>query len=239
VTLVRAGQNDPDTATRLVTTLVDADIGRWPVVLAIAAAQGGVAAVALEQLASRDGTLLPLDELSAALPFSSLGLYRLALIVDQRRLDAARAAGAEPAALAELLARVSARAGDAGDRAGALASITEAVDLYRRLAEVSPAAYLPDLAGSLNNLSVQQSGTGDRAGALNSITEAVDIRRRLAEVSPAAYLPDLAGSLNNLSGCQSGTGDRAGALASITEAVDLYRRLAEVSCAPHGRIGCQ
>ena len=54
VTLVRAGQNDPDTATRLVTTLLDADIGRWPTVLAIAATQGGVAAVALEQLASRD-----------------------------------------------------------------------------------------------------------------------------------------------------------------------------------------
>ena len=128
-----------------------------------------------------------MDELSAALPFSSLGLYRLALIVDQRRLDAARTAGAEPAALAELLARVSARAGDAGDRGGALASITEAVEHYRRLAEAGPAAYLPDLAGSLNNLSNHQSETGDRGGALASITEAVDIRRRLAEAGPAAY----------------------------------------------------
>ncbi|MDQ3153291.1 MAG: tetratricopeptide repeat protein, partial [Actinomycetota bacterium] len=233
VTLVRAGQNDPDTATRLVTTLLDADIGRWPVVLAIAAAQGGAAAAALEQLASQDETLLPLDELSAALRFSSLGLYRLALIVDERRLDAARVAGAEPAALAELLVRVSARTHNAGDRAGALASITEAVDIRRRLAEASPAAYLPNLAASLNNLSVHQSETGDRAGALASITEAVDIRRRLAEASPAAHLPDLATSLNNLSNHQSETGDRAGALASITEAVDHYRRLAEASPAAH------
>jgi len=69
VTLVRAGQNYPDTAPGLVTALVDADLARWPAVLAIAAAQGGVAAAALERLASRDGTPLPLGELSAALPF--------------------------------------------------------------------------------------------------------------------------------------------------------------------------
>ena len=87
-------------------------------------------------------------------------------------------------------------------------------------AQANPAAYLPDLAMSLNNLSDQQADTGDRAGALASITEAVDIYRQLAQANPAAYLPDLATSLNNLSDQQAGTGDRAGALASITEAVE-------------------
>ena len=85
-----------------------------------------------------------------------------------------------------------------GTAPAALASITEAVDIYRRLAQANPAAYLPDLATSLNNLSNPAGRTGDRAGALASITEAVDICRRLAQANPAAYLPDLAMSLNNL-----------------------------------------
>jgi tetratricopeptide (TPR) repeat protein len=121
---------------------------------------------------------------AAALPFSSLGLCHLALIVDQQRLNAARAATTAPPTLANLLVRVSHRASDTGDRAGALEAITEAVEHYRRLAQANPAAYLPDLAASLNNLSVQQSGTGDRAGALGSITEAVEHYRRLAQANP-------------------------------------------------------
>ncbi|MFF0061389.1 hypothetical protein ACFYRC_07545, partial [Streptomyces sp. NPDC005279] len=83
--------------------------------------------------------------------------------------------------------------------------ITEAVEIRRALAQASPAAYLPDLAMSLNNLSIRQSDTGDRDAALASITEAVEIRRALAQASPAAYLPDLAMSLNNLSIQQSNT----------------------------------
>ncbi len=233
ITLARAGQNDPVTATRLITSLLDADITRWPHVLAIAAAQGGAAAASLEQLASRTPTPLPLEELSALLPFSSLGLYHLALIVDHRLLDAARTASADRAQIAELLLRLSARASHTGDRAGALGSITEAVGHYRGLAAANPAAYLPDLAMSLNNLSNRQSETGDRAGALGSITEAVEIRRELAAASPAAYLPDLAMSLNNLSVYQSETGDRAGALGSITEAVEIRRELAAASPAAY------
>ena len=233
VTLVRAGQNDPDTASRLITSLLDADIARWPSVLAIASAQGGAAASSLEQLASRAQTPLPLDELSAVLPFSPLGLYQLALIVDQRLLDTARANGADQVTIAELLLRVSTRASDAGDRAGALASITEVVAHYRQLAATNPAAYLPNLATSLNNLSLWQSETGNRAEALASITEAVAIRRELAATNPAAYLPNLATSLNNLSLWQSETGNRAEALASITEAVKHHRQLAATNPAAY------
>ena len=98
---------------------------------------------------------------------------------------------------------------------------------YRGLVEQNPAAFLPDLALSLNTLSVLQSETGDRAGALASITEAVRIRRGLVEQNPAAFLPDLAMSLNNLSGRQAETGDRAGTLTSITEAVRIRRALVE------------
>ncbi|MEU1480958.1 tetratricopeptide repeat protein, partial [Streptomyces sp. NPDC005760] len=118
---------------------------------------------------------------------------------------------------------------DTGDRDAALTSITEATELYRTLAQANPAAYLPNLATSLNNLSNRQSDTGDRDAALTSITEAVDIRRTLAQANPAAFLPDLAMSLNNLSNRQSDTGDRDAALTSITEATELYRTLAQAN----------
>ena len=60
------------------------------------------------------------------------------------------------------LNNLSVRQSETGDRDGALASSTEAVQHYRALAEASPAAYLPDLATSLNNLShlLEHSATG-------------------------------------------------------------------------------
>jgi hypothetical protein len=231
--LTRAGQLDPDTSTRLHTAVLDADPSRWPVTLAVAATQAGTARTALERLAGRPGTPLPLDDLSTAIPFESIVLYRLGLITDQQRLRAAGNARTDLPERATLLARVSHRASNAGDRDAALTSITEAVGHYRRLAEANPAAYLPNLATSLNNLSVQQADTGDRNAALTSITEAVAIRRRLAQANPAAYLPNLAMSLNNLSVQQADTGDRNAALTSITEAVEHYRRLAEANPAAY------
>jgi tetratricopeptide (TPR) repeat protein len=106
---------------------------------------------------------------------------------------------------------------------------SDAVNIRRRLAQANPAAYLPDLAMSLDNLSNRQADTGDRDPALTSITEAVEHYRRLA----AAYLPNLAGSLNNLSNRQADTGDRDAALTSITEAVDIRRRLAAANPAAY------
>jgi tetratricopeptide (TPR) repeat protein len=50
-----------------------------------------------------------------------------------------------------------------GDRAGALAAIDEAVTIRRRLAEVNEAAYLPDLATSLNNFADRLRDNGDDA----------------------------------------------------------------------------
>ena len=59
------------------------------------------------------------------------------------------------------LNNLSIRLADAGRRDEALAAITEAVDIRRRLAAANPAAFLPDLAMSLNNLSI---GWPRRAG---------------------------------------------------------------------------
>ena len=44
----------------------------------------------------------------------------------------------------------------------------EAVDIYRKLAQSNPAAFLPDLAASLNNLGTFLSALGRREEALDS-----------------------------------------------------------------------
>ncbi|WP_352231373.1 hypothetical protein, partial [Actinomadura sp. NBRC 104412] len=44
------------------------------------------------------------------------------------------------------------RLAEVGDERAALEPTREAVEIRRELAEAEPAAYLPDLAGSLNNL---------------------------------------------------------------------------------------
>ncbi len=100
---------------------------------------------------------------------------------------------------------------DAGDRAAALATIDEAVDIRRQLAEANPAAFLPDLAMSLNNLSIRQADTGDRRRRAGRHRRS---RRPLPpswpQANPAAFLPDLAESLNNLSNRQADPGTAAG-----------------------------
>ena len=88
---------------------------------------------------------------------------------------------------------------DAGDGAGALAAIREAVETYRRLAQDNPERFAPDLALSLNNLSLRLSDAGDGAGALAAIREAVEIRRGLAQDNPARFASALETSLAILS----------------------------------------
>ena len=100
--------------------------------------------------------------------------------------------------------------------------------IRRQLAEQQPAAYLPNLATSLNNLANTLSEQGDaesRKEALTCAREAVKIRRQLGEQQPAAYLPDLAASLNNLANTLSAQGDAASrqeALTCAREAVKIY-----------------
>lgn len=100
---------------------------------------------------------------------------------------------------------------DPGRRMEELAASEEAVAHYRRLVQANPAAYLPDLAASLNNLSVLLAGIGRREDALVANEEAVQLYRGLADTRPDAFLPDLAGSLNALSSrlAESGRDDEA------------------------------
>jgi tetratricopeptide (TPR) repeat protein len=108
----------------------------------------------------------------------------------------------------------------------AVMATTEAVALYRRLADTNRTEFEPDLAGSLNNLSVLLSDLGLHRDALAATTQAVDIRRRLAAVNPTAYEPGLAMALNNHSVVLSNLGRRHDAVAASNQAVEVYRRLA-------------
>lgn len=67
---------------------------------------------------------------------------------------------------------------DQGDEA--VSAITEAVEIYRRLAITSPAEYEPPLASSLNSLSLRLADLDRDDEALEAVSEAVDIYRRLA-----------------------------------------------------------
>ncbi|MGH3910516.1 MAG: tetratricopeptide repeat protein, partial [Pseudonocardiaceae bacterium] len=115
-----------------------------------------------------------------------------------------------------------------GRREEALAATSEAVELYRRLAGVNPAAFEPDLASALNNLGGWLSGLGRREEALAATSEAVEIRRRLAGVNPAAFEPDLARGLWGFAWvCSAGQVELPAALNAAEESVAIYERLVE------------
>jgi tetratricopeptide (TPR) repeat protein len=177
-----------------------------------------------------------------AIPINTLGLAPLALIIAERRAALARegvtaddgTAGLDEQKRLYLLSELAARVGSLGIRLSnlgrreeALAASQEAVDIYRRLAETRPDAFLPDVAMSLNRLGIRLSNLGRREEALAASQEAVAIHRRLAETRPDAFLPDLASSLNNLGIRLSNLGRREEALAASQEAVAIHRRLAE------------
>ena len=231
--LNRASSTSPEAVSALFADWLRRHSGQWQAVLTVAAAQMGSALNALELIANEDPAVVPLAELAEAIPFEHVGLTRLGLAVETRRLQQLRETSmTEPANLAWILDRVGRRQSEVGNWEGALASITEAVQHYRSLTSTNP-VYVPDLAGALNNLSNAQGETGDRAAALASITEAVQHYRVLADTNPVTYLPGFVILLNTLSNAQSESGDWVAALASITEAVQVQRTLADTNPAAH------
>jgi hypothetical protein len=87
-------------------------------------------------------------------------------------------------------------------------------------------AYLPALAGSVNNLAVRLGESGRRVEALAAAQEAVALCRELVELNRDAFLPDLAMSVNKLAIDLAESGWRADGLAAALEAVTLYQELA-------------
>ena len=229
VTLTRASSLDREVALRLARRALRERPFLWKEALDVALTQGGPLAPALEAFIE-SGATLPLGEIDDAIPVGHPALAGAALAATRRL---ATSAERSPEQQAHWANNLSIRLSDVGDRAAALEAAREAVELYRGLAEASPAAYTPDLAASLNNLASFLSEVGERNEALVAAREAVELYRGLAEASPAAYTPDLAASLNNLASFLSEVGERNEALVAAREAVELYRGLAEASPAAY------
>ena len=68
----------------------------------------------------------------------------------------------------------------------ALATTSQAVEIYRRLAGERPDAFEPDLARSLSNLAVMLTWLGRWKEAMAARSRAIQIRRRLAAAHPDA-----------------------------------------------------
>lgn len=180
-TLDRAAASDPLMTADAVERLLLARPERWAPALTVAAAQGGTALSTLDKLAALPSSPLPLDDLSAAIPYSSVALFDLGVVVDQAR--SARAIGESDESRAERSLALSERHRMAGNRAGALTAINEAVTAYRDLAAANPAAYTPNLLRSLRNLDRLERDTPERAlGAWRTATDAMPTDAPRAEV---------------------------------------------------------
>ena len=109
---------------------------------------------------------------------------------------------------------------------------TEALGIYRQLAETNPAAYLADVAMTLNNLGnlLSEDRHHRREEAESFYSEALCIRRQLATKHPEVYAADLATTLNNLGILISAdSSSRIKAENLYSEALDIQRQLTKAN----------
>jgi hypothetical protein len=137
----------------------------------------------------------------------------------------------EPAPRAVLHLAHGTRLSFAGREAEALASHEEGARIFRELHAAEP-AWVPLLAGALQNLANRLSSLGRRAEAVEAAQEAVGLFRTASGDDPV-HEPDLAAALTNLGSRLSDLGRDTAALAAAEESVALYRKLAEADPEPH------
>ncbi|MEN3539803.1 tetratricopeptide repeat protein [Microbispora sp. ZYX-F-249] len=229
----------PVWARHAVTTLIEA-AHRWPhlarrqlyPLLAdaphLAVHAGGAALARLAGLDDIDVRLLAAIE--ALLPGHrhidlDIGAAALASRLAEERL----AAATDPATRAHIHDALAVRLFYAGLHTRALTEGHQALQLWRQLAALDWDAYVPGLAGSLDNHAVWLAEVGRRAEAVPVSEEAVRLGRELAELNRDAYLPGLAGSLDNHAVRLAEVGRRAEAVPVSEEAVRLRRELAELN----------
>ena len=187
----------------------------------------------------------PLTALDSVLPLQSLALMDVSLAVAHRRAQLSREFLAGADAQAELdedaklgaLDHLSARLGtlgirlsNLGRREEALAASQEAVDLYRRLAETRPDAFLPDLAMSLNNLGTPLRSRPPGGGA-GGEPRGGGHPEAAGRTRPDAFLPDLAGSLRAMAKVYASAGEHEAATPVIEEGLTIIATL--VARHPH------
>lgn len=104
---------------------------------------------------------------------------------------------------------------------------TEALQVYRKLAESEPHIFLQYLATTLTNLGTTQREQKKLVDAEASYTEALQIYWKLAETESHIFLQYVAAALTNLGIAQRNQRKLADAEASCTEALQIYQKLAE------------
>ena len=168
--ITRAASQDRESATALAQHVLMACPHLWSSALEVALVQGGPFADALERLIE-SGAELPFEEIERAIPLGH-GTLRGAALAAVQRMDVS--AERDPVRRARYLLKLANRLSEVGRSGEALEVAQEAVDLRRVLAQTSPAAYTPNLAGALNNLATILSEEGQYEEALNVFTEGFD-----------------------------------------------------------------
>ncbi|MGF1476036.1 MAG: tetratricopeptide repeat protein [Geminicoccaceae bacterium] len=169
------------------------------------------------------------DLLYAKLPYPTVALSELALVVTEHRVSAKRAQTEDTedpdrrSDLATSLSNLGIRLSALGRREEALDATEEAVRLRRTLAAKRPDAFNSDLARSLSNLGIRLGELGRREEALAASEEAVRLYRELAEKRPDAFNPDLARSLWNCSDNLAALDRMNEALAENRVAIEILR----------------
>ncbi|MFI8392895.1 tetratricopeptide repeat protein [Streptomyces sp. NPDC085540] len=134
--------------------------------------------------------------------------------------------------LAASLGNFSAYLGEASRWEEALPAATEALDVYRQLADPDtgdPAAYRPAIASALANIGTFLVEVGRPGEALETVSEAVEILRQLADPDtgdPVAHESDYASALSTLGIRLSAAGRKEEALAAERTATAIRLRLA-------------
>jgi len=110
---------------------------------------------------------------------------------------------------------------------------TEALISWRKLVATNPAAYLPNVAMTLNNLGNLYYKTTRLTEAEKAYAEALIFWSKLAAINPTTYLDDMAMTLNNLGLLYTDTTRSTGAEKAYAEALAIYRKLAATNPAAY------
>ena len=192
----------------------------WVNGLEVASRQGGPFVAALED-ALRGGMDLPVAEIADSIPPREhlCDLAITAMLRDRER-------GMSPAERAARMKRYAFWLNVAGDSAGALEAIREAVGIYTELASENFSIFGPMLADSFNDLSIWAYVPEGVGVSLDAAQKAVKNFRKLAKEGSVTFPSGMfAMSLLNLSGWLSEVGDCCSSVEAVWEAVGVYRDL--------------
>ena len=104
---------------------------------------------------------------------------------------------------------------------------TEALEIYREMADKNPASYRPEVAKALNNLAILDDRQGRMEEARQEFAQALQIYRELTQKNQEIYWPLVATTLNNLANANMSQGRLEEARKQFVEALQIRRELAK------------